>query len=97
MYEIDKCPYCIKAKLFIRDTLNSTVHVRNVTEDLHTRELIAADTGHKTFPAIFLGEEFIGGCDDLIRRIHEGTLQIPLLKEEIRLLKNEINKLRRGI
>jgi glutaredoxin len=32
------------------------------------------ETGHRTVPMIFLGDNFIGGCDDLRRHVRQGTL-----------------------
>jgi glutaredoxin 3 len=35
-------------------------------------------TGRRTVPQIFIGETFVGGCDDLYALEHEGKLD-PLL------------------
>ena len=42
------------------------------------REMIQRANGRSTFPQIFVGEEHIGGCDDMMALEHAGKLD-PLL------------------
>ena len=97
MYIKDGCSYCDKARDIILRDEKVSVHVVNVTNDPHTRELIIADTGQKTLPAIFIGSEFIGGDDDLCALRESGKLENMILKEENQILKEEVMHLRRSL
>ena len=77
--------------------LNCSLHLIDVTHQQDLRELIIADTGQKTVPAIFLGSEFIGGCDDLINLVETGNIEMKILTEENRILKEEVKSLRRSL
>lgn len=44
------------------------------SDDPAACERIMHETGHRTVPMIFLGDNFIGGCDDLRRHVRQGTL-----------------------
>ena len=91
------CPYCDKARDFILKEVKTSMHLIDITEQKDLHELIIADTGQKTVPAIFLGSEFIGGCDDLLELHEKGNLEAMILKEENEILKSEIMRLRRSI
>ena len=97
MYIKTGCPYCDKARDIILNNLNCSLHLIEVTHQPDLRELIIADTGQKTVPAIFLGSEFIGGCDDLINLVETGEIKMKILTEENRILKEEVKSLRRSL
>jgi len=97
MYIRDECPYCERACEIIVNEEKASLHVINITKDPHTRDLIIDDTGHKTLPAIFIGNEFIGGCDDLSALQEAGKLEKMILKEENTILKDEVLRLRRSL
>ncbi len=97
MYIKDECPYCERACEIIVNEEKASLHVINITKDPHTRDLIIDDTGHKTLPAIFIGNEFIGGCDDLSALQEAGKLEKMILKEENTILKDEVLRLRRSL
>ena len=97
MYIMDNCPYCVKAHDVIVNEERVSLHVINITKDPHTRELIKEETGQKTLPAIFIGNEFVGGCDDLCALQNSGELKLKILKEENRILKDEVLRLRRSL
>jgi glutaredoxin 3 len=97
MYIMDGCPYCDKARDIILNEERASLHVINITKDPHTREIIKEDTGQSTLPAIFIGNEFVGGCDDLCALREAGKLKIMILKEENRILKDEVLRLRRSL
>ena len=48
-------------------------------------------------PIIFIGDKFIGGCNDLIKLHQDGELEIMVLREENKLMKQEILRLRRSL
>ena len=97
MYIKTGCPYCDKARDIILNNLNCSLHLIDVTNQPDLRELIITDTGQKTVPAIFLGSEFIGGCDDLINLVETGEIKMKILTEENRILKEEVKSLRRSL
>ena len=97
MYIMDDCPYCDKAHDIILNKERASLHAINITKDPHTRELIKDDTGQSTLPAIFIGEDFIGGCDDLIALRNAGELEIKILREENKILKAELLHIRRSL
>ena len=97
MYVKDGCPYCDKARDFILQEMQMSLHTINITQDPHMREMIIEDTGQKTLPAIFLGGVFLGGCDDMIKSYEDGELELMALREENAILKQQINNLRRSV
>ena len=97
MYVRDECPYCDKARDFILQEMQMSLHTINITQDSHMREMIIEDTGQKTLPAIFLGGVFLGGCDDIIKSYEDGELELMALREENTILKEQISNLRRSV
>ena len=97
MYVKDGCPYCDKARDFILQEMQMSLHTINITQDPHMREMIIEDTGQKTLPAIFLGGVFLGGCDDVIKSYEDGELELMALREENAILKQQISNLRRSV
>ena len=97
MYVKDGCLYCDKARDFILQEMQMSLHTINITQDPHMREMIIEDTGQKTLPAIFLGGVFLGGCDDVIKSYEDGELELMALREENAILKQQISNLRRSV
>ena len=97
MYIMDSCPYCDKARDIILNEERASLHTINISSDPNLREMIIEDTGQKTLPAIFIGSEFIGGCDDLSALRTSGELEKMILREENQILKQEIMRLRRSL
>ena len=56
-------------------------HIEEVRIDLsdEERDRMMALTGRRTVPQIFIGETYVGGCDDLMALDSRGGLQ-PLLE-----------------
>lgn len=94
VFSKDGCPYCDKALEYIREDLQSTAKVYDVNEHPATHRSIMEETGHKTVPAIYVGSNFVGGCDDLLDSHENGKLRLFMLEEENRLLKLQIERLR---
>jgi glutaredoxin 3 len=51
---------------------------RDVTMDYEGRREISRKTGHPTFPQIFIGDEFVGGYDELSALERAGKLDAKL-------------------
>ena len=94
MYIKESCPFCVKARDFIVNDLQASLQTIDVTDRPHLHEAVKDETGHKTVPAVFLGQEFIGGCDDLIEYADTTGGFIKVLREEIFVLRDEVGKLR---
>jgi glutaredoxin 3 len=85
MYTSAICPYCRRAERLL--------HTRGVTEieiekirvdlDLQRRDEMMARTSRRTVPQIFIGDTYVGGCDELIALDQAGQL-LPLLSGETR-------------
>jgi len=79
MYTTQVCPFCIRAKMLLRQ--RGVVHIEEVRVDLHPAERLSMMkiTGRRTVPQIFIGDTHVGGCDDLIELDQRGDL-MPLLQ-----------------
>lgn len=69
IYTKNHCPYCQKAKITLENAgLQYEEHILMSAEEFNE---LKARSGHMTVPQIFVGEVFIGGSDDLERRLDE--------------------------
>lgn len=64
MYSTLICPYCIRAKALLNQRGIPYENI-DVTGDTETRAWLVKATGRRTVPQIFIGEESIGGFDEL--------------------------------
>jgi len=67
------CPYCIRAKLLLRERGIAFEEI-DVTGDHDKRTWLVEKTGRRTVPQIFIGDEAIGGFDDLRELDRTGEL-----------------------
>jgi glutaredoxin 3 len=58
------CPYCIRAKHLLKER-GIPFEELDVTSDPEKRAWLVETTGRRTVPQIFIGDEPIGGFDDL--------------------------------
>jgi glutaredoxin 3 len=79
MYTTAVCPYCIRAKQILKS--RGVSHIEEVRIDLsdQERDRMMALTGRRTVPQIFIGDVYVGGCDDLMALDSRGGL-LPLLQ-----------------
>lgn len=77
IYTLSGCPYCVRAKALL-DSKEAPYREVDVSADFAERFRISAKTGQRTFPQIFIGDRFVGGCDDLHALERAGELD-PLL------------------
>ncbi len=79
MYTKTVCPYCVKAKQLF-SILGQEVTEVNLTDYAgRIDEMLERAPGARTVPQIFIGEQHIGGCDELYA-LHEKGELAPLLK-----------------
>ena len=77
IYTRDFCGYCARAKALLQSkNVNFTEY--NATENPQYRQEMVDKSGRNTFPQIFIGEQHVGGCDDLHALDRDGKLD-PLL------------------
>ncbi|QRM53413.1 glutaredoxin 3 [Sinorhizobium sp. BG8] len=78
IYTRQFCGYCSAAKKLLENKgVPFEEHDATHSQELR-QEMIRKANGRSTFPQIFIGEEHIGGCDDLHALDREGKLD-PLL------------------
>lgn len=73
IYTTRFCPYCHRAIKKLNEKQVEFTNV-DVTNDRELFRKISLKTGWDTVPQIFIGEQFIGGCDDLHALDSEGKL-----------------------
>jgi glutaredoxin 3 len=78
MYSTAVCPYCVRAERLLRAKGVTEIDKVRVDLDAARRAEMVERTGRRTVPQIFIGETYVGGCDELYDLEHEGRLT-PLL------------------
>jgi glutaredoxin 3 len=72
------CPFCHHAKKLLGDKGVAFREI-DVTFNADERDTMAARAGGShTVPQIFIGEEHIGGCDELVALNRAGRLDVML-------------------
>jgi glutaredoxin 3 len=77
IYTTEYCPHCHRAKMLLERKKIKFQEI-DITNDEQTRNEIEKRTGWMTVPMIFIGEEFIGGADDLYALEASGNLDKKL-------------------
>ena len=77
IYTLSGCPFCVRAKALF-DSKGAPYREIDVSADHGERGKVSGRTGHRTFPQIFIGDEFVGGCDEVHALDRAGRLD-PLL------------------
>jgi len=81
MYCSDFCPYCVRAEMLLKSKgveEITKIHVDSTPDGF--RDMVEL-TGRRTVPQIFIGDQHIGGYDDLAALDRQGGLD-PLLVAE---------------
>ena len=79
MYTTQVCPYCVRAKMLLKQRGVDQIDEIRVDLNPAERQTMMQVTGRRTVPQIFIGSTHVGGCDDLIDLDQRGGL-IPLLQ-----------------
>ncbi|MEM6899747.1 MAG: glutaredoxin 3 [Pseudomonadota bacterium] len=78
VYIRDFCPYCTRALGLLKDR-GVKPNVINAGADAKKKqEMVSRSNGGRTFPQIFINDQHIGGCDDMMALDRRGGLD-PLL------------------
>ena len=78
IYTTPYCPYCIRAKQLLSQKQVLFTEVDLSREPAQVRTDLMNKTRHRTVPQIFIGEQFIGGCDELFGLERQGKLDVLL-------------------
>jgi glutaredoxin 3 len=68
------CPHCVRAKALLRQRGIAYENV-DVTGDAAARAWLASRTGRRTVPQVFIGDEPIGGFQELRALAESGELE----------------------
>ena len=79
MYTTAVCPYCIRAKQILKAKGVAQIEEIRIDADAAQREHMMQITQRRTVPQIFIGDTYVGGCDDLMALDAKGGL-VPLLQ-----------------
>lgn len=64
IYSTPWCPYCVRAKRLLNDKGASFTDI-DVSADPALRQEMTRLSGRTSVPQIWIGEQHIGGCDEL--------------------------------
>jgi len=74
IYTTPTCPYCIRAKDLFKE-MGVEYEEKNVLDNQEEHSKLAEKYNWMTVPMIFIGDEFVGGYDDLAKLKAEGKLE----------------------
>ncbi len=79
MYSTTVCPYCQMAERLLK--ARGVEHIEKILIDREPgrRQEMMTRTGRRTVPQVFIGEQHVGGFDDLSALDRQGGL-VPLLQ-----------------
>jgi glutaredoxin 3 len=80
IYATPFCGYCSAAKRLLRDRGADFTEIDLYSEPQRRAEMIDRARGRTTVPQIFIGDDHVGGFDDLYELDRSGRLA-PLLKD----------------
>lgn len=78
MYATAVCPFCIRAEQLLRRKGVNQIEKIRVDQQPEERRVMMERTGRRTVPQIFIGDTYVGGCDELYQLEHEGRLDALL-------------------
>lgn len=78
IYTSPLCGYCHAAKRLLKEKGVSFSEIDVLADPSRKAEMIQRANGGRTVPQIFIGDEHVGGCDDLHALERAGKLD-PLL------------------
>lgn len=74
VYYRDFCPYCTRAISLLRKKGTDFEKINAGMDAEKKREMIQRSNGARTFPQIFINDEHIGGCDEMMALERAGKL-----------------------
>jgi glutaredoxin 3 len=73
MYSSNYCPFCFRAKALL-EKKGLELEELIVDQNPELRQKMMQDAGRHTVPQIWIGEQHVGGCDDLFLLERQGLL-----------------------
>lgn len=73
IYTTRFCPYCVRAKQLLDHKGADYLEIA-VDSDPELRQEMMAKSGRRTVPQIWIGQQHVGGCDDLFMLERAGEL-----------------------
>lgn len=74
MYSTAVCPYCNRAESLLRARGVTEIEKISVDSNFELRLVMMKKTGRRTVPQIYIGEQYVGGFDDLAALDRAGEL-----------------------
>ena len=81
IYTRPMCGYCARALALLQKKGVPFTEIEAGWDPDKRKEMVQRSGGRSTFPQIFIGDQHIGGCDELMTLEFAGKLD-PLLKAE---------------
>ena len=78
IYTKPYCPYCIRAVSLLEKKGVEFTEIEAAFEPEKRQEMIQRSNGRATFPQIFIGDQHVGGCDDMMALEYDGKLDALL-------------------
>ncbi len=78
IYTKDWCSYCVRAKALFK-SLGADFSEINLENDPEQRQAVSDRYHWRTMPMIVVGDQFLGGFDDVVALHRKGQL-VPLLQ-----------------
>lgn len=72
------CPYCYRALDLLQRKGVEYTEIEAAYDPEKKREMVQRSNGRTTFPQVFIGDEHIGGSDDLLALEQSGRLDEKL-------------------
>lgn len=73
IYTTNTCPYCVRAKALLNKK-NAIFTEINVEDEEKRNKMMELTSGRRSVPQIFIGDQHVGGCDDLYELDRTGEL-----------------------
>jgi glutaredoxin 3 len=74
LYTRPLCPYCVRAVSLLKKKGVAFEEIDAGFNAEKKQEMIQRANGARTFPQIFIGDEHIGGCDEMMALERAGKL-----------------------
>ena len=78
IYTRAMCGYCTRAVNMLKKKGIEFEEIDAGFDAAKRQEMVQRSNGGRTFPQVFIGDEHIGGSDDLMRLERNGQLDAPL-------------------
>ena len=74
IYTKPLCPYCSRAMSLLSKKGVKYQEIEAAWDPDKKKEMLSKSNGKTTYPQIFVGEQHVGGCDDLMALDRQGGL-----------------------